>query len=57
MDVARHRVGRVAMIEFILGIRTPLSTTSMPASARMTSNRHRNFPSRSLVVVGWSQRG
>src|SRR5690349_9175313 len=37
------------MIEFILGIRTPLSTTSMPASARMTSNRPGNFPSRSLI--------
>jgi DNA-binding CsgD family transcriptional regulator len=37
------------MIEFILGIRTPLSTTSMPASARMTSNRLGNFPSRSLI--------
>ena len=37
------------MIEFILGIRTPLSTTSMPASARMASNRPGNFPSRSLI--------
>src|SRR5271165_499591 len=37
------------MIEFILGIRTPLSATSMPASARMTSNRPGNFPSRSLI--------
>jgi hypothetical protein len=37
------------MIEFILGIRTPLSTTSMPASAMMTSNRPGNFPSRSLI--------
>jgi hypothetical protein len=32
------------MIEFILGIRTPLSTTSMPASARMTSNRPGELP-------------
>ena len=37
------------MIEFILGIRTPLSTVSMPASARMVSNRAGNFPSRSLI--------
>ena len=37
------------MIEFILGIWTPLSTTSMPASARMASNRPGNFPSRSLI--------
>jgi len=34
---------------FILGIRTPLRATPMPASARMTSNRPGNFPSRSLI--------
>src|SRR6266498_5013433 len=34
------------MTEFILGIRTPLSTTSMPASARTTSNNSGNLPSR-----------
>jgi hypothetical protein len=37
------------MIEFIRGIRTPLSTVSMPASARTASNRAGNFPSRSLI--------
>ena len=38
-----------SMIEFILGIRTPLRTTSVPASARMTPDRPGNFPSRSLI--------
>ena len=38
-----------SMIEFILGIWTPLSATPMPTSARMTSNRPGNFPSRSLI--------
>jgi hypothetical protein len=33
-QVCTHR----SMIEFILGIRTPLSTVSMPASVRMASN-------------------
>jgi hypothetical protein len=37
------------MIEFILGIRIPLSTTWMSASARTESNRPGNFPSRSLI--------
>jgi hypothetical protein len=44
-QVCTHR----SMIEFILGIRTPLRTVSMPASARMASNRAGNFPSRSLI--------
>ncbi len=44
-QVCTHR----SMIEFILGIRTPLRTAWMPASARMTSNRLGNFPSRSLI--------
>jgi len=38
------------MIEFILGIRTPLSTTSIPASARTASNPRGNLPSLSLVI-------
>ena len=33
-----------SIIEFILGIRTPLRATSMPASARMASNTAGNFP-------------
>ena len=44
-QVCTHR----SMIEFILGIRTPLSTVSMPTSARMASNGPGNFPSRSLT--------
>src|ERR1700733_1382671 len=35
--------------EFHPRFRTPLSTTRMPASARMVSNRAGNFPSRSLI--------
>jgi hypothetical protein len=38
------------VIAFILGIRTPLSTTSMPASARMASNNSGNLPSRSRIM-------
>src|SRR5690349_10565219 len=37
------------MIEFMRGIRTPLSTTSIPASLRMVSNKAANFPSRSRI--------
>jgi len=37
------------MIEFILGIRTPLSTTSIPASARTASNPRENLPSLSRI--------
>ncbi|KOV19016.1 hypothetical protein ADK58_36460 [Streptomyces sp. XY152] len=37
------------MTAFIRGIRTPLSTTSIPALARTVSNRAGNFPSRSRV--------
>jgi hypothetical protein len=38
-----------SMIEFMRGIRTPLSTTSMSASLRTASNRAGNFPSRSRM--------
>lgn len=37
------------MTAFIRGIRTPLSTTSVPASARTASSRAGNFPSRSRI--------
>jgi hypothetical protein len=37
------------MIEFIRGIRTPLSTTSIPASARIVSNRAAYLLSRSRI--------
>jgi len=37
------------MIEFIRGIRMPLRTTWMSASARTASNRAGNFPSRSRI--------
>jgi hypothetical protein len=37
------------MIEFIRGIRTPLSTTATPVSARIASNSVGNFPSRSRI--------
>jgi anti-sigma B factor antagonist len=44
------RTGSIApMIEFMRGIRTPLSTTVMPASARIASNRAGYFPSRSRM--------
>ncbi|BAC68583.1 hypothetical protein SAVERM_873 [Streptomyces avermitilis MA-4680 = NBRC 14893] len=45
-QVCTHRF----MTEFILGIRTPLSTTSMPASSSTSSNNCGNFPSRSLIM-------
>jgi len=38
------------MMEFILGVRMPLSTTSMPASARTASNKAGNLPSRSRIM-------
>src|ERR1700730_7705552 len=38
------------MIEFILGIRIPLGTTSIPASARTASNSAANLPSRSRIM-------
>jgi hypothetical protein len=37
------------MIEFILGIWTPLSTTSIPASLSTASNKPGNLPSRSRI--------
>lgn len=37
------------MIEFMRGIRTPLSTTVVTASARIASNRAGYFPSRSRM--------
>jgi hypothetical protein len=37
------------MTAFIRGIRTPLSTTMIPASARIASNAARYFPSRSRI--------
>lgn len=43
--VCAHR----SMIEFIRGIRTPLSTTSIPASANTASNNSGNLPSRSRI--------
>lgn len=39
----------VEQMQFILGIRTPLSTPSMPASARIASNKAGHFPSRSRI--------
>ena len=38
-----------SMIAFIRGIRTPLRTIEMSASARTASNRAGNFPSRSRI--------
>ena len=37
------------MIEFILGIWTPLSTVSIPASVSTVLNRPGNLPSRSRI--------
>jgi len=37
------------MIEFILGIWTPLSTTWIPASLRTVSSKLGNLPSRSRI--------
>lgn len=45
LQVCTHR----SMIEFMRGIRTPLSTTSIPASLSTSSNGRGNFPSRSLI--------
>lgn len=39
----------LSMIEFIFGMRTPLSTVSIPVSARIVSNRVGYLPSRSRM--------
>ena len=44
-QVCTHR----SMIEFMRGIRTPLSTTLIPASAKTASNNSGNLPSRSRI--------
>ena len=40
----------LSMREFMWGTRMPVSTTSIPASARMASKRAGNFPSRSPTM-------
>jgi hypothetical protein len=45
----RHVCTQRSMIDFILGIWTPLSTVSIPASVSTVSNRPGNLPSRSRI--------
>jgi hypothetical protein len=49
MSSRRQVCTQRSMIEFILGIWTPLSTTVMPASLKTVSNRLGNLPSRSRI--------